>query len=232
MLIKFGGIVTQGSGSQGGTTFARNRYGSYTRNRTKPVNPRSDRQNNIRAILASLKQSWLNDCSPAERTSWNLYASSVSWLNKLGDTIHLSGYNHFCRTNAAVLNAGLILKEAGPTIFTLGETDPSLAAVVTADDQLVSVTFDAGLGWAAEVGGKLLVYMGTPQNAGVNFFNGPWRYADKISGAVSPPASPQTVACPFAVVTGQKVWVQCRILRLDGRLSVPFQVSVSVSSGV
>ncbi|GAI58374.1 unnamed protein product, partial [marine sediment metagenome] len=37
-LVKYGGGITQMSGSIAGNTFARNRYGNYVRSRTKPIN--------------------------------------------------------------------------------------------------------------------------------------------------------------------------------------------------
>jgi hypothetical protein len=57
----------------------------------------------------------------------------------------------------------------------------------------------------------------------VNFFKGPYRYAGRINGAVSPPVSPQNVTWPFVVAVGQKVFAQFRCILADGRVSSTFR---------
>lgn len=57
-LIKYGAGVVQMSGSIAGDVHARNRFGNYTRPRTKPVNPQSARQTAIRAIVAYVAEIW------------------------------------------------------------------------------------------------------------------------------------------------------------------------------
>ena len=57
-LIKYGGGIVDMSGSIAGNTHARNRFGNYMRARTKPVNPNSDRQVAIRAIVSYLAEFW------------------------------------------------------------------------------------------------------------------------------------------------------------------------------
>jgi len=81
-LVKFGGGVVGMSGSIAGTTFARNRSGSYARAKTKPINPNTTLQNLVRATFAMLSARWAQTLTEAQRTAWNLYASSVS-VNQL-----------------------------------------------------------------------------------------------------------------------------------------------------
>jgi len=222
-LVKYGGGIIQMSGSMAGNTFARNRYGNYVRSKTVPVNPNTTRQQVVRSIIADLVVEWSQTLTAAQRTAWNLYADSVEMLNKLGESIKLSGFNHFCRSNAAIVQAGLTYVAGGPTIFELPEADPTFAVAISAGSQQVSVTFDDGADWAKEVGGGLLISVGSPQNPHVNFFAGPYRYAGKVAGAASPPSSPATIAVPFVCTADQRVWVRARIVRADGRLSSPFR---------
>jgi len=222
-LIKLGGGIAQMSGSIAGTTFARNRYGAYARNRTIPINPSTPAQNKIRGTAANLKAAWINDLTANERAAWDEYAANVSMVNRLGESVNLSGYNHFCRTNAALLYQDLAVIEAAPKEFSVGEQDPTLAVAGTADDQKIQVTFDDALAWANEVGGYMLLQMGKPQNPTVNFFKGPWKTIGKISGAAVAPTSPVELSGAFVISAGQRIFVQARIIRKDGRLSAPFR---------
>lgn len=223
-LVKFGGGIVGISGSIGGTVFARNRYGNYARSRTKPTNPATARQSKIRQAVADLTNAWSTTLSDAQRTAWGLYAASVSMLNRLGEPMNLSGFNHFVRSNAPLLQNDLPIVEDGPTTFELPEQDPTFAVGISEATQLLSITFDDTKAWCDLDDAFLFVYMGTPQNPQRNFFGGPWRLAGAIAGdSGTPPTSPTTIACPFAATEGQRVWVQARLALPDGRLSEPMR---------
>lgn len=230
-LLKLGPNIAGISGSIGGTTYARNRYGAYARQRTKPVNPNSERQMSVRTAMSACRAAWFNTLTAAQREGWALYANSVPMINKLGETINLSGYNQFCRSAAATINGGLDIVAAAPTEFALPEQDSTLAVVPTADDQKLAVTFDNTLPWANETGAALLIYQGSPQDTTRNFFDGPWRYVGKVAGNdTTPPTSPASLDAAFPVATGQKVWLKARVLRADGRLSGFFRCVGTVST--
>jgi len=108
-------------------------------------------------------------------------------------------------------------------LYSLAETDPSIVASADASEQLLSTVFNNALAWAGEVGGYLLVSMSKPQDPGITYYGGPWRYIGRVAGAVVPPISPAGVAVYTTVTTGQRVWARYRILRADNRLSEPFQ---------
>lgn len=226
-LIKFGGGVVGMAGSIAGTTFARNRYGSYARARTKPVNPNSSAQQAVRNALADLTTRWSATLSAAERTAWNLYAANVVMLNRLGESINLSGFNQYIRSNSLLLRSGETLVDAGPTTFELPSQDGTFAIAISEATQLISITFDVDQAWNNEDDGHLFVFMGTPQNAQRNFFDGPWNLAGVLDGSTaSPLASPQTLACPFVATEGQRIWCYARAMRADGRVSNPFRDDV------
>ena len=228
-LVKFGAGIADMRGSIGGTTFARNRFGAVARNRTVGVNPQSARQQQMQQIISQLTPYWNQTMTAANRSLWNAYAAAVAWTNKLGETQFLTGFNMFVRSNSARLQAAAAIVPAGPAIMSLPEQDSSIVAIITASSQLISLAFDNTQPWAHETGGYMLVKQGTPVNATRNFFKGPWRYAGKIVGNTSTaPTSPQTMSCPFTVAVGQKVYIECRISRADGRLSNPFCVSSTV----
>ena len=219
-LIKFGGGVIQMAGKIAGTVFSRNRYGNYARAGTKPTNPNTERQSQVRAIIGTLNDIWQSTLTDAQRIAWAAYANNVPMVNRLGEVQNFSGYNHFCRSNAARLAAGLTAIADAPTIYALAEQDPTFTTVADVSDNAIKPAFDNSLPWAGEAGGYLLIYQGQPCSATRNYFGGPFRYIGKVAGATpTPPTSPGSIAPYYTLVAGQNQFVQARIMRADGRLS-------------
>lgn len=228
MLIKTGIAVSDMSGSSGGITAARNRFGLYLRSRTTPVNPKSDRQVAARAIMAFLAEQWRESpMTSVIREAWATYAASFNWDNKLGEAVNLTGFNAFCMCNAAMLSVGGTLVTAAPTTLGLPAQDPAFAVTISAATQKLSVTFDDGFDWVDEDNAWLSVQMGQPQSPSRNFFGGPWRLAGGIEGdSITPPTTPDaTLDCPFTAIEAQVCWCQARIIRDDARTSSPFRAA-------
>lgn len=224
-LAKFGGGIVQLSGSIGGTVFARNRFGNYARPRTKPVNPHSVRQEAARAILSHLAEYWHANLDNVQRGLWEVYAAAVAMKNRLGETIHLTGYNHFMRTNGShVTWSGIVLPDA-PSILSLPEKDHTLVCSEEGiAGQSFNFTCDTG-GWAPDGDPKMIIllYQGQPKLISRNSFFGPWRYMGTINateGALG--TATKDASFPFAL--GQKVWFQARVLTNSGRLSTPWML--------
>lgn len=223
-LVRYGGGIIQMSGSIAGNTYARNRYGNYARARTKPVNPNTALQQTIRAAITALTTRWSQTLSAAQRTAWNLYGSNVAMKNKLGETVYLSGFNHYIRSNSVRVQAGLAEVDAGPTIFELPEKDPTMTITASEAAQEISVAFDDALAWLDEDGAYFFKYQGQPQNPQRNFFAGPWRMMGNIAGnSITAPTTPDAEAVVFAIAELQRQWIYARISRADGRLSEPFR---------
>lgn len=225
-LVKYGGGITQVSGAIGGDVHARNRFGNYIRPRTKPVNPRSERQEAVRADLSFLAEYWHQELSAAQRAAWEVYAAAVAMTNRLGETIYLTGFNHFMRSNCARRNFDNFLVEDGPVVLSLPETDPTLTCT---DEGVVAQTFTFtcdNTGWAANGDQKLriLLYQGLPQLVSRTFFAGPWRFMDVID-SVEGAAGTGTFSAVFPFGVGQKVWFQARLFTLSGRVTNLWQVS-------
>jgi len=223
-LIKFGGGVVQMAGSIAGTTFARNRYGNYARAKTMPVNPNTALQQVVRASVAFLTERWGSTLTAAQRTAWNLYASNVVMTNRFGESMNLSGFNHYIRSNAILKRSGRTLVDAGPTTFEIPEKDPTFAITASEATGHITYTYDDTAAWANENNGWLHMFCGAPQNPQRNFFNGPWKLFAAVAGNVGvPPVSPGDTVAPFVLTEGQRVWVYGRITRADGRTSAPFR---------
>jgi len=226
-LIKYGGGIIQQSGSMAGNTYARNRFGNYVRARTKPINPKSSRQSAARINMMYLAEQWRETPMTNEiREGWEIYAQSVSWLNKLGEAVKLTGFNMFMRANAALLTCGGAIVTAAPTDLGLPTADPTFAFVADVSEQELQITFDDTAAWCDLDLAYLMVEMGVPQNPTRNFFGGPWRYAGNIAGStVTPPTTADPVTPAWPIILGQKIWCRASLIMPDGRMSTKFSAA-------
>lgn len=230
-LVKFGGGIVQMTGSIAGNTYARNRYGNYARARTHPVNPNTARQQGVRGSLTALTERWADTLNAGQRTAWQLYADNVAMKNKLGETIHLSGFNHYIRSNVMHLVSGVAPTDDGPVVFELPEKDPTISIGISEAAQLLNVTYDDALPYADENGARMFLFCGVPQNGQRNFFAGPYRYYGQVIGVNgAPPPPPHVAAPPFVCSEDQRLWCQFRISRADGRISEPFRADTIVAA--
>jgi len=219
-LVRFGGGVIQISGSIAGVVHARNRFGNYIRPRTKPVNPHSSRQEAARTILSYLAEYWHSDLTAVQRGLWDTYAAAVSMKNRLGESINLTGFNHFIRSNAAQMAIGEAVIAAAPTTLSLPEKDTDL---VVSEEDIAAQTFTFTCnttGWVPNGDPKfgILIYQGVPKLQSHKYFNGPWRLMDFID-ATEGAAGSGTLAAAFSFALAQKVWFSARIITVSGRLS-------------
>lgn len=225
-------IGTDLSGSLGGIVASHNRGGPYFRNRAIPTNPATPEQVVLRTAMTVLVAAWNDDLTPAQRTNWETYAANVPLTNRIGESRNVTGQNMYVRGNIVAIQTGIPRQDVAPTIFNLGSfTEP---VVVDANDgtQDVGISFTNTDDWANEDDSAMIVNIGRPQNPSINFFKGPYRFAARIDGdAITPPTSPQRIPVPFPITIGQKVFVQARVCRADGRLSGIFRGNVIVTTG-
>ena len=219
------------SGSIRADTYSHNRFGSYVRNRTIPVNPQSARQTVVRSALSQLTTRWAQTLDQDQRDAWDLYAESVVMKNHVGQDVFLTGFNHYLRSNVPRLQMAEAVVDDGPTIFELPEADPTYAFTGSEATQVLTLAYDANLAWADETGGFLMHYQGKPQNPQRTFFNGPWRLLGRTVGETGvPPASPDLIGVQYAIAELQRQWVYARILRADGRISQMFQAEIPIDA--
>jgi len=223
-------LVTQVSGSVGGTTYSHNKSGMYQRARAIPVNPNSGHQITVRASLTSLVTAWANTLTEAQREGWNMWAANTPFINRLGDAFNISGQNAFIGANTprlqtiSKLSTAIAQVNDAPTLYNRGDfTTPSFTAV---ELDTLDITFNNGDDWANEDGAAMLIYMGRPQNASRNFFKGPLRLLAAIEGdSVTAPTSPVSVTyaeCAsraYPLDGGTKIWIIAVVTRADGRYS-------------
>jgi len=211
--------MTQASGSTGGLVASHNRGGMYFRARSIPVNPGSAQQQTVRSAMTALVTAWGQTLTQGQRDAWEVYATNVPVVNAVGDTIQLSGINMYCRSNVSRLQIGVNPVNDGPTIFDTGSFTP---VTFTADPVTpqYQITIDNTDAWANTDDSFMLIYGSRPQNPGINYFKGPYRKVDGVSGSLaSPPVNAQTATPAFPFTTGNKVFLQIRVTNADGRLT-------------
>lgn len=210
-------IVTQASGSVGGTTYAHNQAGLYMRARSIPTNPNTTFQATVRNTFRSIMNRWTNVLDGGQRAAWSNYAKNVPIKNSLGDNIIIGDNAMYLRTQSVCAQEGLAYKDSAPTIYDLGAfTEP--VPTITAGSTDLSLAFTAGDSWHAP-NGAMGVWAGRPQNGSVNFFKGPWRYVGAIDGTAT---SPAVFTLPFAAGdTASSYFLKVSSMEPDGRLSNP-----------
>lgn len=219
-------ILTQASGSIAGLTFSHNRGGLYVRARTIPTNPGSVFQTAIRGFVANLTSLWNNTLTALQRASWDLYGLNVPLLNPLGEPINVGGLAHYVRSNVPRLQAALDRVDDAPVVFNLGDFTNPIFDNFSASATTLAFSFTATDDWANEDGAAMLILGSRNQNPTINYFKGPYRFADLVAGdAITPPTSPATIPSPFTIVVGNQTFTQARVTRADGRLSLPFRGS-------
>jgi len=219
-------LVAVGSGSIGGTTFSHNAGGAYIRNRTTPTDPSTNAQQSIRGIVASLVNLWVDTLTAIQRAAWDTYAGNVPLNDVFGDPRFRTGLNHYVRSNVPRMQVGKGRIDAAPTVFDLGEyTNPGLT--ITSATNKFNITFGDTDDWVSEDDSCMLLWGSQPKNPSINFFKGPWKAMNPISGnSITPETSPYEVGVPYPYVTGQKGFMRARVSRADGRLSPPFLIGV------
>ncbi|MBA7680842.1 hypothetical protein ES703_89163 [subsurface metagenome] len=214
-------VYSQASGSIAGVTYSHNRGGMYTRARVTPTDPSSSRQQGLRAAMGTLAPYWGQTLDAAQRAAWDLYAANVPWQNPLGQTIFLTGQQHFLRCNVPRIPYAIAILDDAPEVYDLGTfTAPTIFSAK--DNDNFQIAFTNTDEWASNIGGYLLPYAGKQQGPGRAFYRGPWRAMSAIAGAEVPPESPDEIGTTYPPLTEDNiVWLQCRIIQVDGRLSLP-----------
>lgn len=216
------------SGSVAGLTYSHNAGGMYSRARAVPTNPNSTRQQIMRMYLDTVVTYWTETLSEAERESWRVYAANVPVMDKLGQTINLSGQQMFVRSGVPWLLAGKALSAiaTGPSTFDTGDPGTLGLAGILASGNSGSIDVGGAPGWAADADGHIIIQSGNPQSPSINFYKGPFRFVVAVPGNATPitTAAFDTDDCtpPINWTVGQRGFIRVRCQYPDGRLTQAF----------
>lgn len=227
-----GAMLGQMSGSIGGVTASHNRGGQYFRRRAVPTNPNSARQAAVRGYMSTAVSVW-GSITEAQRASWETYAANTPTTDSMGQTLVLTGQQMYVRAYVSMCMHGAPAPNAGPTIFDTGVPPNGLKS--TGSNNPLTLAFDgsdlastASFTGPAEGAGVCHLFLGRPQNAGVNFFKGPYQFATSVAFA---DAATSAVFVESLVdlqggdplVAGQRVPVRLVNQYNDGRKSTSFE---------
>jgi len=169
MKVKFGMIVTDGSGKLGGQVMSSNKGGKYIRTKVTPSNPNTVAQQTARAILSSLSTNWAG-LSDTQRASWNGAVSGYATTDIFGDIKNPSGFNLYVKLNANLSNAGLTLLVVAPEKIEVPYTGIT-SAIFDISNTTGVITFDS-----ASYDGEVLFVSATPSvSAGKSNVNSEFR---------------------------------------------------------
>jgi hypothetical protein len=103
--VKFGGLVSEVSGSVGGSTFQKSLYGNTLRNKPLPIHRRSPAQETIRRYLQQLHAAW-RALTSAERTQWDRFINFSNQSIRRDSGVLMTGHDLFIKYNLAKLMIG------------------------------------------------------------------------------------------------------------------------------
>ncbi len=100
-----GPAIAAASGSIGGTTFSRNRYGPYTRNRSIPIISTSIDALAAKQRFATQSAAW-SALTAAQRLAWGQFAATHPISDRLGQSQILAPNAVFIQLNTRIVQAG------------------------------------------------------------------------------------------------------------------------------
>lgn len=216
------------SGSIGGTTYSRNRYGAYIRTRAIPITSTTSYALDAKARMTTASQAW-QALTDAQRLAWQMWAAANPITDSLGQSQALSG-------QAAYVGISCRLQNSGDTVLDVPPIAPAPAPLAT-----ITLTGDIGIGTST------LAFTDTPLGAGLKlwfqaavtnsqgiYFVKPLTRLVSISAAAlaSPYDYEADVNARLGTLTvGQKITVFASVLdSATGLLSAPLTASVAITS--
>lgn len=216
-------------GSYGSITIGRNHYGTYQRNRTKPINPNSGAQVRIRNAFRAAVTRWTNTLTSIQRSSWDTYAAGTPWFDRSGSPTTLTGQAAYIRAETYFNFAtGTHAPTTAPGLFTTGAIDVS-NPVATYDISANTIAMQVDAVVAANSfqvsGGIATAKISQPSNPSTRFpprrFQQPDGSAVTVGGIPSSPLAFGVVTSPFVYTAGQNVWLEIRGSTATGIVSTP-----------
>jgi hypothetical protein len=211
------------SGSVGGVTSSRNRFGQYRRTRATPVNPRSAGQAQSRSRMSVNAALW-RTLTGAQRAGWMDLGLSMVRNDALGQSYTLTGFQAFCSINNTLASSSAAGVTAAPALI----TPPGLlTGVLTATAATLSLAYTVTpLG----AGVKLQTFA-SPQRSAGRSFEGDFRQLQvSVAAAVSPADLFAAYSAKFgAPVLGNRIFVSA-VCTVGGFQSGAFVTSAVVTA--
>jgi hypothetical protein len=213
------------SGSFGGVTSSRNRYGQYVRTRAIPVQPNTPAQGTQRALMSASAATW-RTLTDTQRAGWSDLAQSINRTDSLGQSHTMTGFDCFCSVNMNLAQAGDANITAAPALVT-PPTILTATITATAGTPALSIAYTpTPLG----AGQRLFTYASPQRSAGRKFEKDMRLIAHSAAAA----ASPANILAAYilrmgALVAGNRIFFAFRTYQA-GFLSGPLYSSAVVGA--
>jgi len=216
--IKWGMIVTDGSGKLGGHVFSKNRGGSYIRTKVTPTNPQTTFQTAVRSIFAALSSKW-SALTDANRKSYRDKVSLYSRTNVFGDLKNPSGKALHQRLNQNLVLTGQAQLDNCPDPSDVPYAGLSAVAGSEAGGTMTITTNED------TTGSKIMVFATGSLSAGTNFVKNKLRKIGVVDGGAGATASIQALydARFTAPLENANLFVGVKIINANGQAS-PIEV--------
>lgn len=227
------------SGAAGGIVASRNKGGAYLRRRAVPTNPNTALQQARRSGLAAAAINWGN-LTDAQRSAWAAYAAGTPTIDRIGQTIILSGQQAYVRVKAAWLayNAAAQIDEDAPATPGLSRPLVRMSPDPVTPDRIiwdpVAEEWQADLFFAEEgtASAAFSFFISDPLPPGVNYFKGPYQALGPIAWAATAVNATTTAQAPFPLrvplAGGQRRGVRVRGVDVDNRISPEYTTILEV----
>lgn len=227
MLIRFG-LGGQLSGSVGGVVAGHNKGGQYLRNRSIPTNPNSTRQQQQRSGFGAAAIAW-RGLTAEQREDWESYAAASPRMNRLGESITVSGFNQYIRTNAFLTGIGLAAINDAP--ITPGESSLGVPDISSFEANEATGLSFVTVGCTATKAGSCQISYSPSLSAGVKYFKGPYTlFALATLTATGVLNEIQEYTYYGPIQTGQRRAFRIRSMDAQGRVSNVFETIATIVS--
>lgn len=222
--IKWGLFVVDGRGKVGGHVLTKNKSGAIVRTKVTPSNPRTQAQQIVRAIMATVSQAW-SGLTQDQISAWNEQAPEWAGTNVFGDSVEPSGKTLHQSLNVNLLNTGQSVITVPPV------------KVATPDDILQTADFDLtgetlDLTGVDNTAGKVIVVEATPPvSKGKSNVKNLYR---KIYHASADSYTPADAFDGYEAKFGapeptSRIFVRVKYVMPNGQASIPSSVVATVT---
>lgn len=210
---KYGGGIQDLRGSIAGQVHSRNTFGNYVRQKVSPVQPRTPRQLEVRALFSELARRFSNVLSDEQQEAWRQAAASTPVRDVFGDSITLTGINLYTRLNSLRALMGLPPLDDPPPVEEVGGLE-AFSVAYLGDDGL-EVSFSPS---PVPEGRALAIWATEPLNPGVAFVSHKLRLLTVMpAGTASPTNITHTYTQRYGAPTpGKAVYVAGELVSLAG----------------
>jgi len=113
MIIRYGAMIAQASGTLAGVTFSNRRGNAIAAAKSHPCDRKSEAQIAHQAAMAAAAQGWAA-LSGFQRFNWKLYAAQHVRQNRLGVSRRLSAFQFYLKENILRAQCGIPLRTNPP----------------------------------------------------------------------------------------------------------------------